>query len=220
MTPETTQVGLRERILAEAALLFVQKGYQGVSMREIAEAVGVSKAGLYYHFKDKEALFLGVLLSNIDALGYLVAEVSEPEDIRAQLSALLRGIATRMAGQRQLMRLAEQDAVHLSPETQQQMHAAYHEAFIGQVQSLLQGAQACGELRPLDAQQLTRLFLGLAYPLLSATADEAEARVELVLSVFLEGARAPRKRLEGVCLFAPALPRPLQDGSVLPAAGW
>ena len=29
-------------------------GYNGISMREIAEAVGVSKAGLYYHFKDKE----------------------------------------------------------------------------------------------------------------------------------------------------------------------
>ena len=49
----TEALDLRARILAEATRLFVVYGYNGISMREIAEAVGVSKAGQYYHFKDK-----------------------------------------------------------------------------------------------------------------------------------------------------------------------
>jgi hypothetical protein len=44
----------RAAILEAAKLLFMQDGFRGISMRQIAEAVGVTKAALYYHFKDKE----------------------------------------------------------------------------------------------------------------------------------------------------------------------
>ena len=56
-----------ERIAEEATRLFVANGYHGVSMREIAEAVGISKAGLYYHFRDKEDLFIAILTANLSA---------------------------------------------------------------------------------------------------------------------------------------------------------
>ncbi|HHJ06422.1 MAG TPA: TetR/AcrR family transcriptional regulator, partial [Anaerolineae bacterium] len=42
---------LQNRICNEATRLFVQEGYAGLSMRQLAEQVGISKAGLYYHFK-------------------------------------------------------------------------------------------------------------------------------------------------------------------------
>src|SRR5260221_7130579 len=46
------------QILTVAKDLFCAKGYKGVSMREIADAVQVTQAGLYYHFpKGKEELF-------------------------------------------------------------------------------------------------------------------------------------------------------------------
>ena len=44
----------RQRILDVAAELFVEQGYDGTSLREIAERLGVTKAALYYHFKSKE----------------------------------------------------------------------------------------------------------------------------------------------------------------------
>jgi len=56
-----------QQILHEATRLFVDRGYHALSMREIAEAVGVSKAGLYYHFEDKEDLFLAILTNNLVA---------------------------------------------------------------------------------------------------------------------------------------------------------
>ncbi len=51
-------IDVRDRILLKALQFFVAHGYDGISMREIAEACGLSKAALYYHFRDKEALFL------------------------------------------------------------------------------------------------------------------------------------------------------------------
>ena len=48
---------LRRTILDAAREAFNREGYQGVSMRKLAEKVGCSHANLYLHFKDKEALF-------------------------------------------------------------------------------------------------------------------------------------------------------------------
>jgi len=48
---------LRRTILDAAREAFVRDGYEGVSMRQLAEKVGCSHGNLYLHFKDKEALF-------------------------------------------------------------------------------------------------------------------------------------------------------------------
>ncbi|MDA0339360.1 MAG: TetR/AcrR family transcriptional regulator [Proteobacteria bacterium] len=57
----TTETSTRQRICAVAAGLFAEKGFAGVSMRDIAEGVGIKAASLYNHFADKEQLYLGAL---------------------------------------------------------------------------------------------------------------------------------------------------------------
>ncbi len=47
----------RRDILAAARKAFLKDGYEGVSMRKLAERIGCSHGNLYLHFKDKEALF-------------------------------------------------------------------------------------------------------------------------------------------------------------------
>ena len=44
----------RARIQQVAVELFTEHGYEGTSLREIAERLGVTKAALYYHFRSKE----------------------------------------------------------------------------------------------------------------------------------------------------------------------
>lgn len=51
----------REKIIEEARQLFAEKGYEGASMSDVAEAAGIKKASLYYFFKNKEVLFVAVL---------------------------------------------------------------------------------------------------------------------------------------------------------------
>ena len=46
----------RQRIIAEAAPIFNQRGYAGCSMQDIMEATGLEKGGLYRHFSSKEEL--------------------------------------------------------------------------------------------------------------------------------------------------------------------
>ncbi len=47
----------REIILQEALRLFSDKGYSAVSMRDIAESVGIRASSIYYHFSSKQELF-------------------------------------------------------------------------------------------------------------------------------------------------------------------
>ena len=53
---ETAQV-----ILLKAIPLFAESGYDGVSMRDIAGAVGISGAALYHHYQNKQSLYLAAM---------------------------------------------------------------------------------------------------------------------------------------------------------------
>ena len=54
------------RIMDAARDLFVEKGYQHVSMRHIAKELKYSHGAIYYnHFQNKEELFYAILLKNI-----------------------------------------------------------------------------------------------------------------------------------------------------------
>lgn len=50
----------KEKLKKAALAAFAQKGYEGATMQEIAEAVGINKASIYNHYKGKEDLYLAV----------------------------------------------------------------------------------------------------------------------------------------------------------------
>ncbi|MEU2867915.1 TetR/AcrR family transcriptional regulator [Streptomyces olivoreticuli] len=59
-TPQARRSDTRERIQKTALDLFVSRGYEKTSLREIAEELGVTKAALYYHFKTKEDILTAI----------------------------------------------------------------------------------------------------------------------------------------------------------------
>ena len=59
MTPDETT---RQRILESAYELFVEKGYQGSSMRDIAAKAGIKAGSIYNHFEGKEQIFEAVFV--------------------------------------------------------------------------------------------------------------------------------------------------------------
>ena len=55
------KTGTKDKILTEALKLFAQKGYESVSVGEIAEAVGIKAPSLYKHYKSKRDIFDSIL---------------------------------------------------------------------------------------------------------------------------------------------------------------
>lgn len=64
-------------ILDAAVHLFSVHGYDGVSMRRIAEAAGVSKANIYHHFASKQALYFAIMRRSADELTNLLENLAE-----------------------------------------------------------------------------------------------------------------------------------------------
>jgi len=61
MVKTTIKRKTRDEILELSVPLFAKDGYDGVSMRDVAAAIGLTPAALYYHFTDKEQLYLDVM---------------------------------------------------------------------------------------------------------------------------------------------------------------
>ncbi|MEU7482007.1 helix-turn-helix domain-containing protein [Lentzea sp. NPDC042327] len=55
--PRQPRTGVDESILDAAAALFARHGFEQTSLKALADAAGLSKAGLLHHFPSKEALF-------------------------------------------------------------------------------------------------------------------------------------------------------------------
>jgi len=82
----STQAGTRAEILDAADTLFGERGFDGATTREIAEACGVNKALIHYHFAGKDDLFRAVLDRYYEKLDVaLQAAVLSTGDMRERL---------------------------------------------------------------------------------------------------------------------------------------
>lgn len=156
---------MRHEILTAARALFISQGYRGLSMSVLARAVGVSKAALYYHFQNKEELFLEVLNELLEEIEILVDQVIANEsDSRVQIRALVVLILAWPANQRSVIRLASQEMFQLGPKARQKFDRLYHEKFISKIQGILERGIQAGELSPIDPSLATWALLGMMYP--------------------------------------------------------
>ncbi|WP_099529529.1 TetR/AcrR family transcriptional regulator [Stenotrophomonas maltophilia] len=78
------------QILQAALQCFLAKGFHQTSMRDIAQAAGVSLGNLYNHFPGKEAIILAVAAAESEELAPLLQRLAASEGERAQVLAFLR----------------------------------------------------------------------------------------------------------------------------------
>lgn len=82
---ESKSTAPREKVYEIAAEVFHVKGYDNTSMNDIAEAVGLTKAGLYHHVTSKESLLSTILDEGMD-----LTEASVVEPLAAITDPLVR----------------------------------------------------------------------------------------------------------------------------------
>jgi len=85
----------RSRVYEVAAEVFHRKGYDNTSMSDVAEAAGLTKAGLYHHVSSKESLLYTVLDSGLDltesyVMKPLVAIADPVERLKTMIELHLR----------------------------------------------------------------------------------------------------------------------------------
>ena len=83
----------RRQIIEAAHTLFLEKGYNGASIRQIADQADIALGGIYNHFSSKEEIFAAVFLERHPYLEVLpILDAAEGDDIET----VLRDITQRM----------------------------------------------------------------------------------------------------------------------------
>lgn len=90
----TERQNRRDDIVRAALDLFVEHGYTSTSVRQIAEAVGVTEAALYYHFKEGKRELLGAVVeAHLPDMLLIIEDAGKAESLYDLVQRYGRGLA-------------------------------------------------------------------------------------------------------------------------------
>ena len=101
----------RQRVVDAARELFAEHGVSGTSLQMIAEALGVTKAAVYYQFHSKEAIVLAVLEPAVRQLAEAVERAEAQGTRTAQVDTALAGLVDLAVDQSSLVAVLQKDPV-------------------------------------------------------------------------------------------------------------
>lgn len=153
----------REEILDEATRLFAERGYEGTSMSDLAERVGLRKASLFHHFASKEVLYAAVLARLIEKVGETIASAAFATGSFAErLDALSDAITDVLAGQPFAARLLIREVMDWGPVARDHL-ADQMLQVLSASETFLRSGQDEGTFAPFDAKQLVVTLLGVHF---------------------------------------------------------
>ncbi|TNE92465.1 MAG: TetR/AcrR family transcriptional regulator [Deltaproteobacteria bacterium] len=187
---------LPDRIVREATRLFAHKGYGSTSVRELAEAVGVTKPTLYYHFGNKESLFLKVVHYHIDRIEEIVRDAVAPGGtVREQLARFAREYIREAANNQDALRLlltVQQPTEREQPSVD---IMSLHLRKIAVLQDVFAAGVSAGEIRAdLDPHGGILAFIGMVnlacVAALHGDCTRPEDHAATIIDIFYRGVGA------------------------------
>lgn len=142
----------RERLLEAAEQVFAEKGYYGAVVDDIIRASESSKGGFYFHFPNKEAIFLALIDLMVPKLEAAVERAIRAEhDPIAQLDAALRTALDLFTRYRRLSKILLVEAIGVGRGVDQKLMQT-RGRFAGLIRAHLDHAVAAGAIAPLDTE--------------------------------------------------------------------
>jgi AcrR family transcriptional regulator len=200
----------RSRILAAAAEVFAEKGFDGAGVDEIARRARVNKAMLYYHVGDKAALYGAVVLAFLEVMqGKLresIAGVTDACDkIRAIQHAFIAAFAAAPHWPRMMQREISDGGTHLPPEALAGMAGV-----MALTRSVVEEGRSAGTLRDVNPLLAHLLVVATSMSVMNAqrlrgrldelgllpadTPPDITAMADALTDMLLHGVAAERKR--------------------------
>jgi len=194
LTRGRRSVETRRALIEAAAQVFVERGFYGATVREIAGRAGFTNPVLYYHFGCKEELYDAVIRSGFERFRELIGEAL---DLEADPIDQLRGIASAY------VRFAREDPVRLRALFAELFRPRRSDPDFGfdemrawataHIESTLQRGVQSGGIAIADVARARRIFVALLGGLMIEQARDPRvivldpALADTVVDVFLAG---------------------------------
>jgi AcrR family transcriptional regulator len=147
----------REAILAAAAHLYAERGFQGASVADLAKACSTSKSLIYHYFPSKDDILYAAMAAHLDALVAAAEQAVQAGSAETRLRALTHAFMRLYVGAEDSHKVLLNELDNLPPERRAEV-VAKQRRIISAVEVLVR------EIRP-DAGSLslplTMLFFGM-----------------------------------------------------------
>lgn len=154
----------RRHILEAASDICAKKGFQGVTIEEIARLAGVGKGTVYEYFPSKEALFHELLEAAAASYAAVVTSALEGAGpIHVRLVEMVRSSIEHIEGNRSLARLILMQPAGISAASWIQTMWTARDICVRAVQAALAEAMDRGEMRRADAAVAALAFFAASH---------------------------------------------------------
>ncbi|HEU0028612.1 MAG TPA: TetR/AcrR family transcriptional regulator [Ktedonobacterales bacterium] len=150
----------RQRLLDAAEAVFADKGYHGAAVDDITRISDSSKGGFYFHFPNKEAIFLALVDSLTPRLEAAIERaISAESDPVTQLDAALRTVFETFSSHRRLSKILLVEAVGLGHGFDEKLMLV-RGRFAAMIQRRLDLAVQSGRIPPVDTETVAWAWFG------------------------------------------------------------
>lgn len=162
-SPRDMRKGLIEKqIMEQACILFARKGFDGTTLTDVADAVGLTRAAIYYYFRNKEALLEAIVVEATAApLAASAAwRKTAPEDpvdrLRSFVDMRVRGILSHPLR----MRMIDVTEAILPPEMAER-HIEAKRRVLAEYRAILRDGMEQGVFRAQDQRVAALAIIGM-----------------------------------------------------------
>jgi TetR/AcrR family transcriptional regulator, cholesterol catabolism regulator len=193
--PQPTERVLQ--IFSEACRLFATRGFGETSIRDIAESCGISKATLYHHFADKDALVRPLVLGTTRAIHDHVAEKLQPALPPVERLRVFMVESATCFERFRWAWIASASIFWNDPEERHRHERLlWRDRYEGLLRAILRDGIQSGALRPMDPSLAGRLVLSTLNWLPRWYKEDGPLRpaeiAEQFFQMILNGMQAPR----------------------------
>ncbi len=173
------------KILDAALDIFSRKGFYSTRLDEIVDASHTSKGAIYFHFPNKERLFLALVDQFADLLERRVVEAIQDEEIgmrRVQVAMIT--ILDTFGRYRRPAKILLVQAAGLG-STFEEKRSEVNDRFAYLIQSYLDDSVEIGDIQPVDTEVVSIAWMGAIYNVVIRWVNSGEPEPQRILDSLL-----------------------------------
>ncbi len=172
------------RILDAALNIFSHKGYHDTRLDEIVEESHTSKGAIYFHFPNKERLFIALVDQFADLLERRVTEAIQEETGMKRVSLALETVIATFGKYRRPAKILLVQAVGLGAIFEEKRNEV-NDRFANLIAGYLQEAINLGDISPVDMEVVSYAWMGAIYNVIIRWVYTGEPAPQRILDALL-----------------------------------
>lgn len=190
MKKETVFEITHQSILETAKELFLTNGYKNTSTRDIAKAANITQPALYYHFSNKELLFIEINKQIGTQLKNEIEQIhKDPDTIENQLIKCTKALLT--VYHRDIFSFIHQSATEMEQENKQQLFYILNDYYLKPLQAIFESSQTplSSKVSSKKAAQFYLMSLSLLFSTIHQLSTEKECSEQIteLMNMVLHG---------------------------------